>query len=433
MSLAQDLEKRIRQNRLFSIKAEWEDEMIFPFYSGLSLRNVPHSIAELLNAPLPNTTPLDSDVWQGDFPQQSVDRVVAFLMDGMGYKHLHMLAEEDPEIRVLVDDLTDGRGLVPLTSVAPSTTAVALPTLWTGAAPGETGMLGTIMLLREFSTLGDMLSFRPIRGRYLPDTFFEWGMEPSDFIAVPGLSEHLAAQGIESHLVVDYKLAGSGLSRILHRGITKTHLHSGYSDMILRVEDALRQTKGKRCYVGVYWPAVDSVAHLYGAHNRYTKTEIRTQLTALRTLFSDPAIQDGRTVFMILADHGHYDAPDTINLMDDPEAAPIREAMTVGASGDNRLAQLYLRPGTTEQVKAHIDATYGDCLTYIEREQAITSTFFGAEPLASQSHNRIGDLILVPRLGWTVQDPSVAQFPVISWHGGLSDWEMLIPFLWKQG
>ena len=77
---------------------------------------------------------------------------------------------------------------------------------------------------------------------------------------------------------------GTGLSRILHRGIAHTHLHNGYSDMLLRVEDALRITRGARCYVGIYWPALDTIAHAYGAHNRYTHTEIRTQLAALRDL-----------------------------------------------------------------------------------------------------------------------------------------------------
>jgi hypothetical protein len=253
-------------------------------------------------------------------------------------------------------------------------------------------------------------------------------MASSDIVETPGLGVHLASHNIETHLLIAQSLVGTGLSRVLHRGIDHIHPHLGYSDMILRVEEVLQKTKGQHCYVGIYWPAVDSIAHAYGALNRYTHAEIRTQLRALRDLLHNPTIQDGRTLFLLLADHGHYDAPDDINVQEDPT---IRDAMVFGLSGDARLPYLYLRPGTEERVKQHIDQTYPDCMTYIERERALASGFFGHAPLSPKTVSRIGDLILVPRLNWKMQDPSVIVLPLVSWHAGLSDWEMLIPLMWK--
>lgn len=428
MSVAANLETKIRQNRLLTLPVDWQDDVIFPYYEGLSLRNVPHSIAALLGVPLPDNTPLLDDVWQNQLPSADFDRIVVFLMDGMGYKHLKMLMAKDDSIQAAITDLNDGRDVIPLTSVAPSTTAVALPSLWTGGTPSQTAMLGTTMFLREFHTLADMLAFRPVIGKHFPDTFADWGMQSSDIIAMSGLSEHLAAHDIESHLVIARQLVGTGLSKVLHRGIAHYHLHNGYSDMLLQLENALIQTKGQRAYVGIYWGAVDSIAHSYGAHNRYTHTEIRTQLLALQNLLKNPNVQDGRTLFMLLADHGHYDAPQTINIQDD---SIIREAMVFGLSGDARLPYLYLRPDTVEKIAQHIGQNYGDCLTTMTREAAFSSGFFG-DKLSPKTASRVGDLILVPRLGWTVQDPTVIELPLISWHTGLSDWEMLIPFIWKM-
>jgi predicted AlkP superfamily pyrophosphatase or phosphodiesterase len=213
----------------------------------------------------------------------------------------------------------------------------------------------------------------------------------------------------------------------LHRGVTNYQTHNAYSDMILRLEETLIDTRGKRAYVGAYWSAVDSIAHSYGAHNRYTHTEIRTQILALRDLLNNPEIQDGRTVFMLIADHGHYDAFNKINVNDDPV---LRDSMVFGLSGDARFAYLHLQPHTETRVTQHIDHNYADKFTYIPKEQALVSGLFGNK-LSTKSASRIGDYILVPRLGYTIEDFTVLRLPLISWHAGLSDWEMLVPFIWR--
>ena len=90
-TFAQQLESKIRENRLFEFPVDWSDELIFPYYSGLSLPNISHSIASALGYPMENANPLLDEVWQADVPQAK--RVVTFLIDGMGYKHLQMLKQ----------------------------------------------------------------------------------------------------------------------------------------------------------------------------------------------------------------------------------------------------------------------------------------------------------------------------------------------------
>jgi Type I phosphodiesterase / nucleotide pyrophosphatase len=426
MPISQELENKIRANRLVDLPVEWADEMLFPYYQGLSLRNVPHTIAAALGVPLLNSAPLLNEVWQADVPQ--AERVVVFLMDGMGYRYLSMLAKEDSEIRQAVDDLTDGRGFIPLTSVAPSTTVVALSTLWTGGAPGATGIIGTLMFLSEISTLGNMLSFGPMAGTHAPDAFVDWGLAPENIVQMSGLSEHLAAAGIPTHTLTKRAYLGTGLSRILHRGSEHRHGHMGYSDMMLGVKNVLKETQGQRCYVGIYWEAVDALAHAYGAHSLYTHTEIRQQLLALRDLLNQPEIQDGKTLFLLLADHGHYDSLQPIELSED---AIFMDAMTMSVYGDERHAYMQVRHGTLDAVKERIDSAYADKMTYIDAETALDSGYLGEE-LSPMIRRRIGDLILLPRLGHIISDPVLGTLPMISRHAGLSDWEMLIPFMWKM-
>lgn len=426
-TLAQTLEQRIRNNRLMTVDVAWQDEIIFSSYNDLSLRNATHTVAEALGVPLPNSAPLNDDIFGGEgIPQ--VERVLLFLMDGMGYKHLNMLAEQDPDIAQAVADLTQGRGSVPITSVMPSTTAVALTSLWTGGAPLATGMIGTIQYSEKYHLLANNLGMKPALGSYPNDVFLEWGLTVDDMVALPGIAEHLQQHGITSALTTYKMYIGTGLSRILHRGITDYYSYSTSNDMPLSIEDALRQTRGKKAYISVYWSGVDSVAHLHGAHNRYTHAEIKTQLQMLQKLLANPDLQDGKTLVMILADHGHYQANNEIDIQDDPT---LRDALSTGIYGDNRLVQARVRPAHAAKFEAHIRDKYGDTLALMPLEEAIACGVWGTDGEAPNVRQRLGDYAIVPRLDTMIYDSKLGKLPIISYHAGASDWEMLVPFMWQ--
>lgn len=428
------LEQKIRANRLFTTSASWHDELVFPYYNGLSLRNIPHTAASLLGAPLPDSVPLVDDVWGGAAPTGDIDRVMVFLLDGLGYLYLQQLIETDDVIRQLVIDLTGGRGMVPLTSVAPSSTAIALTSLWTGAAPAEHGIVGTSMFMRELSMLGDMIMFRPVMGKHLPESFDTWGLAPETIVQKSGFAEHLTAHGIPSIMIQDKVLMGSGLSRILHRGIQQTAVHASYDDVPWRIAQTLRETRGQRCYIASYWPAIDSLSHLYGAHTEPVRREILHTLTVLRDVLQDERTHDGRTLVIITADHGEYDAPNAIDMLEHEDAGQIRDALTIGVAGDQRLAALYVLSNRVPQVKAAFDEHFADCLTYIDADEALAAGLYGPNPAAVTTHTRrrLGDLIIIPRQSYRVFDRTAGNYPLVSWHGGLSEWEMLTPLMWQQ-
>jgi len=111
---------------------------------------------------------------------------------------------------------------------------------------------------------------------------------------------------------------------------------------------------------------------------------------------ADPAIHDGHTLVMIAADHGHNEAPEIINLADDPV---ISSAMRETISGDRRFGYVMLREGTRRTVIEHIANSYADKLTWIEPEAAYEAGLFGKSEPSPELFHRIGDLILVPRGG----------------------------------
>ncbi|MCI0711586.1 MAG: alkaline phosphatase family protein [Chloroflexi bacterium] len=429
MKQAYTIEKRIRDHRLFDVSVEWSHEVIFPYYNGLSIHNITRSIAQLLGANNLTSSPLDNLVWDNVLPQ--VERILLFVSDGLGYNWLQQLIAEDDEIRDAVAFLSDERGSVPLTSCVPSTTTAALPTFWTGTPPGTHGMLGSQAFLREVSMLVKLLHFVPVGGEHNRGVIFDWGFDPATFLPVPTISEVLAEVAVPTHLLTHRNLLGTGLSRIMHRGVTHTTVHGGGADFWILLEELLESTAGQHCYLHAYLDNVDTLSHLHGSRTHYLQSEIRTQLTHLQRIVSNPAVQDGKTLILFAADHGHRDIHHNLQLHLDEKARPIYEAMRMSTGGTGRLNYLYLREGSRQQVIDTIENHFADCLTWFDGLQSLESGLFGNHMTHPEAKFRIGDIVLVIRQGWSTNDQSRKNTPR-SRHGGLMEDEMLVPLLWKQ-
>lgn len=423
------IEERIRDHRLFELNVEWSHEVIFPFYNGLSIHNITQSIAQLLGAQRVTSQPLDDIVWSNNLPQ--VERVLLFISDGLGYNWLKQLIADDKRIGESVAFLSEDRGPVPLTSCAPSTTTSALPTFWTGTPPAVHGMLASQVFLREVSMLVKLLHFRPLGGNHSRGVVFDWDFDAETFLPVPTISEVLAAVDVPTQLLTHKNLLGTGLSRVMHRGLSHTTVHGGGADFWILLRELLESTVGHRCFIHAYLDTVDALSHLHGARSHYLHSEIHLQLEQLQQIISSPVVQDGKTLLMIVADHGHRDVHHTINFQQDEQAGPIYKAMRMGAGGTGRLNYLYLRDGFRQQVIDTINADFSDCLTWIDGTTALEAGLFGSHPMHPEAEFRMGDVVLIARAGWATSDRLRKNTP-LSRHGGLSEDEMLVPLIWKQ-
>ncbi len=435
-STADALEVRLRARRLFDLPAAWTRELVYPAYDGLSLLNVPHTVAALLGAPLPDSRPLDAAVWGGDSPEGRVRRVIVIVSDGLAYGWLRHFVAEDPTLAGAVADLSGGRGPLPLTSICPSTTTAALSTLWTGASPAAHGLTGFRVYLREINTLAIPLFLCPALGNQPRGSLAAFGLKAEEMLPVPGLIPHLAAAGVPTYAFLRQDFANSGIALYTHRGLrpenTVTHLN--YADAALNLRDLLARTAGQRCYINIYLESIDALCHAYGASAPCVPAEMRRQLSDLAAILADPAARDGQTLVLFTADHGHADAPQEINLKTDGRTGPIRDALRGLASGEMRLTYLHLSEGSRPAVVDCLAREFADDLAWLEPAEALAAGLFGPEPPYAETIHRLGDLIVIPRPGVRVDDGLLppSAHPMISAHGGLSDLEMLIPLLWNR-
>ena len=428
-SNANTILQTIRANRLMELPVSWSDELIFPHLNGYSIVNLAQSIMQVLGVTDANN-PLDAIVW-GDNPPENIERVVLFISDGLGYHYLNQMTNQDDIIRGYVDELSEGRGISPLTSILPSTTVAALPTLWTGVAPGVHGMVGTHMFLKEVSMLCNILRFTPSLGKHPNGLIEEWGVSGDTFVTIPSLAQRLHNADVTSYSVMERTLVGSGLSKILHRGVDHNYSHRSTADMWVRLREILAETRHTKSYICVYVDHIDRLSHEYGAHNAYTQAEVAHQFGQLSALLADPALSDGRTLYLIAADHGHYDTPNPISVDKHPELAVLRDAMRYDFGAEARFGTFALRDGTKADVMTHIATHFPETLACIDTEAAIQAGVFGTDPLHPNLRQRLGDVIITTRTGYVLVDRQ-HDFRSISRHGGMSEWEMLVPLIWKQ-
>src|SRR5512147_2278497 len=148
-------------------------DLVLPDYQGGSLVNLMSSVATALGgtSPYPPLAALPPGALAG------ARHLLLLVVDGLG---LEYLSGRDGALR---------RHLVgPLTSVFPSTTASAIPTLLTGLAPQQHGLTGWNMYFREVGAVVATLPFRVRTGRH---ALREAGVTPASLFGLVPLFDRL--------------------------------------------------------------------------------------------------------------------------------------------------------------------------------------------------------------------------------------------------
>jgi hypothetical protein len=429
------VERTVRKHKLPGLEGQLPEEFVLPHYGGYSIANLPATIGRLLGVELRDTIPPLPDPLWADMAQ-GVRRVVIVVLDAVGYLQLQRVLQltaakgEDSPLNRLV---RAGR-LVPLTSVFPSTTVVALTTLWTGQAPAGHGFAGTKLLLSQQGVLANMLGLSPAAHRQ-PGALLEWGWDPDDFVPVPSLGQQLSDAGVQTVAHTHLPFVRDGLARIFMRGIESVQGHAGFSDMWINIRHTLTQRDGPpptgrgRLFVSGYWGDIDHVAHVYGPDGEPFQAALRHLARSLEEDLLAPLPADARegTLLILTADHGQTHTPPerAVWLSDHPS---LQHMLLLPPAGEPRAAYVYVRPGKTEAVRAYAAEHLADRFLLLEMDQALAAGLFGPGKPSPEFRARLGDLLLLARNDGRllVEEEKV---PFHGHHGGLTAEEMLVPLL----
>jgi predicted AlkP superfamily pyrophosphatase or phosphodiesterase len=401
-----------------------EEGWVLPHYQGLSIANLPATIAALLGTDLPGALPpLPQALWADWRP--GLRRIVLIILDALGYRLLQGMqaaGEGRPFTR-----LAEAGRRIPLTSVLPSTTDAALISLRSGRSPAEHGWLAYEIYLRELGIAANAIRLRPVWGGR-DDELLGFGLDPAQAITVPSLAQQLAEAGIPSRSVLAHHLSNSGFTKMLYRGTDDVRTHATASDLWYQLRQLLADTREEHTFLSGYWSGLDTVAHVYAPGTEPWQAEFRSVSHFLEREFLSglPAEDRDGTLLLITADHGQIRVPQEhiVTAQDDPE---LRQHLLVPITGESRAAFVYPRPGRKEAIRSYLEEAFPGWFAVLDSVQALDAGLMGL-PVAEETYARAGELLVLGRGDHALQraEPGL---PLRGRHGGLSAEEMLVPLI----
>lgn len=420
--LTQELIPTLKSYRLPGL--DLGGDLVYPDYGGRSLLNVPSSICRWLGVPTLSAEPLDPRYTQT--LGSKYQNVILILIDALALETLITLVKSDslPAWRKLAE-----KGiLAPLTSIAPSTTASALTSLWTGAGVVAHGVVGYEMWMKEYGMVVNTILHAPMSFQGDAGSLRKAGFNPETFLESILLGTHLSNYGIQVNAFQHHSITHSGLSRMLLKDVSVNPFRT-QSDLWVNTRRVFENDPNSKKFIWIYWGEVDYLSHNYGPNDDRTISELINFSTSFEYLFLNQLKPEfkGDTLLLMMADHGqiktrpdrHYDLSNHPNLVRRLHMMP---------TGENRLAYLFLRPGQGEAVREYIARTWPGQFSFLDPIFAVESGLFGPGELHPRLFDRLGDLILVSKseafLWWSSKSDHL-----MGRHGGLSADEMLIPFI----
>jgi hypothetical protein len=419
--LTTELVERIQVNKLPDLQLK--DDCIHPAYEGLSILNLPGSLAMWFGA-----TGLQHpaiDIPELDDLANGARQVICVLIDAVAlHRFRRWLEHPGSKLSSWVERGLSGA----LTSVVPSTTSAALTTLWTGHSPAEHGILGYEIFLKEFGLIANMITHAPAAFDGRAGLLYNAGFDPETFLPVKTIGPHLQNAGVDVHAFLHYSISGSGLSR-MHYPAVKSHSFAHPSDLWIAVRDLANQRINDKRLIWVYYGGVDGLSHRHGPDSEQSEAEFHgfTETMVAEFLEKVDAVVGSDTLMILLADHGQLTTrKDSHFELSDHNGLTRRLHMS--PTGENRLAYLYVKPGQGSAVEEYLQRTWPSAFSVIPSSQLLEAGLFGPGTPSPMTRERLGDLTVITHgdayLWWAAKEN-----PLIGRHGGLSTEEMLVPLV----
>lgn len=423
-NLLPDILPRLEHNRLAGLDAG--PGSFFPYYDGYSLVNLPASICDWLGVPAFGSMALGADLlnlWSKPFRQ-----VVFLLVDGMGLNMFQnmLLGEGQGELTSLWAEISEDAVLAPLTSIAPSTTAAALTTLWTGVSPSEHGVFAYEVWLKEYSMITNMILHAPASYSGDVGSLLKAGFDPTTFLPVPTLGPHLQKFGVRSYAFQHHSIAFSGLSKMLFPGVEIKPFRT-QSDLWVSLSEEMDTHQAQRNYMYIYWGDLDEMMHRFGPGNERVTLELTAFSRQLASFLIKRKEQGrGDSLFILTADHGHNLTPrrPQLEIRNHPQ---LLDCLVMVPSGEARLPVVYVRSGKESAFQQYVQSVWPGLFRLIPSQQAVEQGLFG-KTVYKRFTERVGDFIVIPQEDGAYWWFGSRENHLLGRHGGLSRNEMLTPF-----
>ena len=331
------------------------------------------------------------------------ERIIFFIADALG---VYTLSYWSDLLQKFIDKIAYSEVL---SSIAPTTTASALPTLTTGLLPPKHGVSGYRMYLKELGGIVKMFDLQPVKWRGVGEIY-----TGEEFKLMYGetIFEKLSRENINSYYILKNSISESLFSKEITRGANVTTYHAT-ADIISSVNSSVKQAD--RSLVYVYWEEIDTLSHEYGPFSEQVAEGIKHLLWIINEIYEK---NKEEVLLLLVADHGHIEVNQQEVIR--TGVSPCAGCLTI-PFGERRFLYFIRRE----------DAYSVEC----ERCRAIGienyNRLFG-DSIDEKVSDRFGNLVvLVDGRGIIIYKyrEEDQEKKMRGHHGGLSREELLVPFI----
>jgi hypothetical protein len=207
--------------------------------------------------------------------------------------------------------------------------------------------------------------------------------------------------------------------------------HGTLAEQLVQLKEALLATEGKG-FFSCYWGAIDAIAHVHGPGTPYHAAEIASFWSTFDEVFRDVHSPD--TLYLFTADHGHVYADARATIYLNERLPQLAECLAVSPTGNRiwpngspRDVFLHVRPERKEEVLQLLARDLGDIALVTTVDAALEEGLFGPQPVGEELRRRLGDILILPRLGHFVwwREPGLLENRLHGHHGGLTGEELI--------
>jgi Type I phosphodiesterase / nucleotide pyrophosphatase len=398
------------------------DGLLKPIYDGYSFANLAATFHYLLTGERSGDL-LPVDCFGGSYPRPQ--KIVLFFIDSFGWQFWQRHASQSRIMRRVIRDGV----LTPISALFPSTTAASVSTLNLGCLPARHAVYEWNMYVPDFGETIQSLAFATLGVRSVPCVAKGFDVREM-VIEHETMHQRLARRGMRSIQLSHRNYAHSPYNGIASAG-AEVIVHTTLPEALVQLKSVMATTPGK-ALINFYWAGLDTSAHTYGPGSPEHEAEIASFWLTMDALLADAISED--TLFLFTADHGHVGSKSGDTLYINERWPQIQSwlstshtGQTIWPNGSPRDMFLHVKPERHADLIKLLRQGLDGIATVMTVDEALANGLFGLEPVGGELRRRLGDVLVLPRLGYFVwwREPEIMSNPLRGHHGGLSPEELI--------
>ncbi len=297
------------------------------------------------------------------------------------------------------------------TSLFPSTTSNVLSSIFLNKYPGEHGINGYLVYVKELGAIINILGYTS-SASYIRDSM-EKAYPVNKIFNFDSKINQLNNAGIKTINIIPAFINNTSFSNLIYGSNNYTDAYSNLFHSFYALDNDLKKDYD---FITYYLPYIDQTAHKLGPYNEYTVENARYILTELYKIIKKHDDYD----FIITADHGHIEVDNIIDL-----------------SRDNKLDDLTLIPpygdarsiffNYSDELYDYLDNSYNNLLL-IKKNDELYKKLFGK--IDEKIIKKLPELIGISKNNDIYHYPlNQRKYEMKGGHSGLLKDEMEIPIL----